>query len=175
MCDRECVDYCVILSGPPPPLCVMYRQFHMPWQASAGLCECSCVQNTGKDVDRVEPGPLYSQWTSLETKVLSQCFPNSGASGICVIRLLSSTWLYFFPCMPAEASTMSNSADVVSSCSNFKLLTTATTIDHLAVKVYKCPLESVSLCIAYLHTIETVKTVHATEQRVSSMQELLKY
>ena len=25
MCDRECVDYCVILSAPPPPLCVMYR------------------------------------------------------------------------------------------------------------------------------------------------------
>ena len=162
MCDRECVDYGVILSASLPPLCVIYRQFHMPWQASAGLCECTCVQNTGKDVDRVEPGPLYSQWTSLETKVLSQCFPNSGASGICVIRLLSTTWLYFksFPsCMPAEASTMSNSANLVSSCSNFKLLTTATTLDHLAVKVYKCPLESGSLCIACLHTIETVKNV----------------
>ena len=23
MCDKECVDYCVILSAPPPPLCVM--------------------------------------------------------------------------------------------------------------------------------------------------------
>ena len=65
--------------------------------------------------------------------------------------------------MSAGASTVNNSANLVSSCSNFKLLTTVTTLDHLAVKVYKCPLELASLCIAYLHTIETVKTVHATE------------
>ena len=75
--------------------------------------------------------------------------PISGASGIfpvgvvCVIGLLSTTWLHFQSltllyagreCYP-EASITSNSNE-----SNVKLLTTAVMVDNLAKKVGKCPL-----------------------------------
>ena len=62
---------------------------------------------------------------------------------VCVIGLLSTTWLRFqsFPllyagreCYP-EASTTSNSNE-----SNVKLLTTAVMVDNLAKKVDECPL-----------------------------------
>ena len=117
----------------------------------------------------------------MTTKILSVIQDDlySGASGIfsvgvvCVIGLLSITWLCFqsFPLLYAgmecytDASNMSNSVNL--------LLTTAAMVDNLAEKVDECPLNWDLGCeVLFAFIIGTAKTVHYT---VSAIQGLLKY